>query len=130
MKVKLLYNFGEKFIFETESEKTFIMDENAPRPMELLLISLSGCTGIDVVEILKKMKVPYEKLEVLVDGKRANEHPRRYESIKIIYRFYGKNLLEYREKIERAVLLSQEKYCSVKASLNSDITHEIEIINL
>ncbi|MCS7245769.1 MAG: OsmC family protein [candidate division WOR-3 bacterium] len=130
MKIKLSYSLGKEFIFETESGKTYTMDENAPRPMELLLISLSGCTGIDVVEILGKMKVPYEKLEIFVDGKRASEHPRRYEYIKIIYKFYGKKLSEYREKIERAVLLSQEKYCSVKASLNSDINHEIEIIDL
>lgn len=125
MIVKLEYS--DKFIFESETGRKLVVDENTPKPMELLLIALIGCTGVDVVEILNKMKVQYEKFEIIADGKRSENYPKRYEYIKLIYKFYGKNLNKEKEKIERAVSLSQNKYCSVKASLNANIDYSIEI---
>ncbi len=130
MIVKLDYKFKDRFRFESETGRKLIMDEETPRPMELLLISLLGCTGIDVVEILNKMKIIYDRFEVIADGNRAEEHPRRYEYIKITYKFYGKDLSKYRAQIERVVALSQNKYCSVRASLNSSIEYSIEIYDI
>ncbi len=127
MSVDLFYNFGETFKFQTDDGKEFIMDDKTPKPMQLLLISLLGCTAIDIVDILDKMKVKYERFKISVNGKRRDEYPRKFEYIKITYSFYGENLDQYREKIERAVYLSQEKYCSVKASLNALVEYEIKL---
>ncbi|MEO0144475.1 MAG: OsmC family protein [candidate division WOR-3 bacterium] len=129
MIVKLEYK-DDNFLFESETGRKLIMDENTPRPMELLLMALIGCTGIDIVEILNKMRVQYDRFEIIADGKRAQEHPRKYEYIKLIYKFYGKDLDKEREKIERAVSLSQNKYCSVRASLNSIVEYSIEIFEV
>ncbi len=130
MIVKLDYKFEDRFRFESETGRKLIMDEDTPRPMELLLMALLGCTGIDIAEILKKMKIIYDRFEIVADGERAKEYPRRYEHIKITYKFYGKGLSKEKEKIERAIELSQNKYCSVKASLNSSIEYSIEIYDI
>lgn len=84
-------------------------------PMELVLISLAGCTGIDVVSTLRKQRQPLENLKVQVRGKRAVPHPRVYTEIEIIYLLWGKGLKQ--EAIERAIRLSEEKYCSVSAMM-------------
>ena len=127
MSVNLFYNFDGVFKFQTEDGKEFIMDERSPKPMQLLLIALLGCTAFDIVDILNKMKVKYEKFKISAEGKRREEYPRKFEYIKITYSFYGENLEQYKEKIERAVYLSQEKYCSVKASLNAVVEYEIKL---
>ncbi len=127
MSVDLFYNFSEGFKFHTDDGKEFIMSDKTPKPMQLLLISLLGCTAIDIVDILDKMKVKYDKFKISANGKRREEYPRKFEYIKITYSFYGKDLEQYKEKIERAVHLSQEKYCSVRASLNAIIEYEIKL---
>ena len=102
---------------------TFYMDareisgglDSAPTPMELLLVSLMGCTSMDVVAILEKMKVYDYDYKTGIDFKKAEEHPKIYTEIELTYIFKGKNLPK--DKIEKAVMLSQEKYCSVSAML-------------
>ncbi|PTW02224.1 MULTISPECIES: OsmC family protein [Halanaerobium] len=96
-----------------------------PRPMELLLSGLAGCTGIDVVLILKKMKTELEDFAMEVDAERAEEPPRRFTKIHIKYKFKGKKLDERR--VERAINLSEKKYCSASNSLNAEITSSYEI---
>ena len=96
-----------------------------PRPMELLLSGLAGCTGIDVVLILKKMKTELEDFEMEVNAERAEVAPKRFTKIHIKYKFKGKKLDE--RKVERAIKLSEEKYCSVSSSLNAEITSSYEI---
>lgn len=98
---------------------------NGPRPMELLLSGLAGCTGIDVVLILKKMKTELEDFEMEIDAERAEEAPKRFTKIKIKYKFKGKKLDE--RKVERAIKLSEEKYCSASNSFNAEITSSYEI---
>ena len=95
--------------------------------MEMLVMGIAGCTGMDVVSILEKMRQPLSGLEVEVVGDRAQLHPKRLKAISIRYRFRGSGLA--REKVERAVELSQTTYCSVLASLRDDcpITTSIEI---
>ena len=96
--------------------------------MDLLLYGLAGCTGIDVVLILKKQRQPVEDVQVKVTGQRASEHPKVYTSIHIDYRVTG-NLKP--EKVERAIQLSEEKFCSASAMLRktAKITHSYQIIS-
>ncbi len=86
-------------------------------PMEMLLLGLAGCTGIDVVLILPKMRQPLESLRVEVRAKRAKSHPRVYTEIEITYMLSGEELSE--QAIKRAIELSEEKCCSVSAMLGS-----------
>ena len=103
-------------------------DDLGPRPKKLMLIALAGCTGIDVIMILKKMKVEPEAFNVIVEGDLTEEHPMRYQKMKVIYQFKGKNL-PY-DKLEKAVKLSEEKYCGVSAAyrLAMDLSVEIRVI--
>lgn len=98
---------------------------NGPRPMELLLSGLAGCTGIDVVLILNKMKTELEDFEIEIEAERAEEHPRSFSKIHINYKFKGKKLKP--RKVERAINLSEDKYCSASNSFNAEITSSYEI---
>jgi putative redox protein len=96
-----------------------------PTPKPLLLTSLAGCTGMDVAAILQKMQMPYDSFEVQVEGDTTEEHPKTYSAIRLRYVFTGSELDE--AKIEKAVRLSQEKYCGVSAMLKqvSQVDYEI-----
>lgn len=103
-------------------------DDLGPRPKKLMMAALAGCTGIDVISILKKMKVEPESFNVIVEGDVADEHPMRYYKMKVIYQFKGKDLPM--DKLEKAVKLSEEKYCGVSAAyrLAMDLSLEIRVI--
>ena len=94
-----------------------------PSAMETLLLALAGCTGMDVVSVLGKMRAPFEGLEIRVSGDRRNEHPRIFTHIRLEYVFRGGALKP--EQAGRAVELSQTTYCSVSAMLraSSDLTY-------
>lgn len=98
-----------------------------PRPKALTLVSLAGCTGMDVISILTKMRVQPDDFDVNVTGELTEEHPKYYKSIHIVYTFKGKDLPM--SKLEKAVNLSQDRYCGVSEMLrkSSKITHEIVI---
>ena len=96
-----------------------------PRPKKLMLTALAGCTGIDVIMILKKMKVVPDSFHVIVEGEMTEEHPKYYHKIKVIYQFKGKDLPK--DKLEKAVKLSDEKYCGVSALYKKAIDIETEI---
>ena len=83
-------------------------------PMELLAVSLAGCTSMDVVSILVKMRQPLESFRVEVRGEKAEEHPKRFTSLEVVY--YLKGALD-EQKVRRAIELSETKYCSVEATL-------------
>lgn len=104
-------------------------DDLGPRPKKLMLTALAGCTGIDVISILKKMKIVPESFHVIVEGDLAEDHPKKYEKMKVIYQFKGKNLPL--DKLEKAVRLSEEKYCGVSAVYRQAIamSHEIRIVD-
>ena len=99
-----------------------------PRPTELLLMAVAGCTGIDVVSILRKMQVEFMDLEILIGGTRMPDHPRYYTSMEIVYRVTGDSVP--REKVERAAELSLSKYCTVSQTLlgRVHISHRVEIL--
>lgn len=85
-------------------------------PMEMLLLSLAGCTGIDIVSILKKKRQPLHDFRVRVRGKRAPTHPRRYTDIEVEYIVWGEGIEP--KAVEQAIALSKEIYCSVSAMLS------------
>ncbi len=84
------------------------------RPKALILTSLAGCTAIDVVELLKKMRVEFSDFGIKVSGELTEEHPTTYHTVQLTYQVKLKNA-EDRDKMEKAVNLSQEKYCGVTA---------------
>lgn len=100
-----------------------------PRPKKLMLAALAGCTGVDVIMILKKMKVEIDAFNVIVEANVTDEHPKHYNNMKVVYQFKGKDL-PY-EKLEKAVKLSEEKYCGVTAVYRKamDVETEIRIVD-
>lgn len=97
-------------------------EDRAPRPTELLLVALGGCTGMDVVSILEKMRTPPRSLEILISADRAPDHPKAIRKAKLLFR--AEAVPE--ENLRRAVQLSQERYCSVAHSLSAEITAEAQ----
>ena len=97
-----------------------------PSPMETLALSLAGCMAIDVLMILEKSRVPVEGLEIDLSGERADDPPRRFTSLNLVYRLRGPGPGDH-SKVERAVRLSREKYCSVLHTLQPDLELDIEI---
>jgi putative redox protein len=111
----------------TDASETIGGNNLGPRPKKLLLAGLIGCTGIDVVSILKKMKLEPDAFKLEAKAESSEEHPKVYTKIHLTYHFKGKNLPL--DKLERAVSLSQEKYCGVSAMLKkaAHLTYEIVI---
>lgn len=101
-------------------------NNSGARPTELLLNAVAGCTGIDIISILHKMRLNPTSFHMEVEGTRADDHPRRFTDINIHYALEG-DLPE--EKVIRAIQLSKDKYCSVAHSLNSTITASYSINN-
>ncbi|MCR2044126.1 OsmC family protein [Anaerosalibacter massiliensis] len=114
---------GHTFI--TDASKDIGGNDFGPRPKQLLLAGLIGCTGIDIMSILRKMKVELDDFNIEVETNNTEEHPKVYENIHLTFKFKGKDLP--RKKIERAVYLSQEKYCGVTAMLEkaTPVTYNI-----
>jgi putative redox protein len=110
-----------------DGPKQFNGSEAGSRPMELLLISLGGCSGSDVVSILTKKRVSIDQLEINVTGDREDTHPKVFSKIHLEYVFYGNNLPV--QDLERAIDLSQNKYCPISAMLRKscEITHSYRI---
>ncbi len=121
MKAKIKWLDGRAFVGESGSGHAVVMD-GAPeaggrnigvRPMEMLLIGFGACTAFDVVMILEKGREKVTSLEIELDGERAAEEPKVFTHVKMIYRLKGKNLKP--AAVERAIKLSEEKYCSATA---------------
>jgi putative redox protein len=111
--------------FKVDADAEFGGKDRGPRPKPLLLAALAGCTGMDVASIVGKMRMPFDSFEVEVDGELGKDYPHVYTRIHIRYVFKGGAL--DRDKIEKAVKLSREKYCGVSAMLENacSVTHEI-----
>ena len=108
---------------------SIILDGNStkgPGPMDALLLAVAGCMAVDVQLILERSRVPVTGLEVAVEGERAPTHPKRYTRVHLAYFLEGPRE-EHQAKVERAVTLSREKFCSVLHSLRPDIDFEFEI---
>ncbi len=127
---------GMQFVGSADSGHAVVMDapasvggsDSASRPMELLLMAFGGCTGMDVISILRKKKQNVSRLELNVKGEQAENHPHMYTAIHIEYVITGREVSE--DAVKRAIELSLEKYCSVGATLGkaAKITHSYKII--
>ena len=98
------------------------------RPMEMLLLGVAGCTMIDVVTTLKKMRQNLTHCETKISAERADEHPKVFADIHIHFIVQGKDLDS--KKVDKAITLSAEKYCSASIMLGktANITHDFEVI--
>jgi putative redox protein len=117
----------DSHLVRMDSDRQYGGLDEGPQPKPLLLAALAGCTGMDVVSLLQKMQVPFEDIDLIVTGELTDEHPRYYRSIHVVYELYGRDLDQ--EKIEKAVRLSQEKYCGVSYMLRqaAELTWEIRL---
>lgn len=136
MKNKIELNWMDAMAFSADvNDHSITLDADemvggtnrGPRPKPLMLVALAGCTAMDVISILKKMKSEPDDFSVSVEAELSNDHPKVYQSFHITYLFKGEGLDP--EKLEKAVLLSQEKYCGVSAMYRefATLTHEIKI---
>ncbi len=114
---------GHKVIVDADVESGG--SDLGPRPKRLMLSALAGCTGIDVIMILKKMKVVPDAFNVIVEADVTGEHPKHYYKMKVIYQFKGRDLPL--DKLEKAVKLSEEKYCGVTAVYKKAMEMKTEI---
>ena len=119
----------QQFVAVSPSGHAIALDSdhlNAPTPMELLLMALGACTATDIVIILEKKRQKLESLEVLCSGERAADPPRVYTRLDILFRLRGQ--LE-ETGVQQAIRLSEEKYCSVSATLKktAELTWRYEI---
>ena len=107
--------------------KAFGGSESASMPMELILMGLGGCTGMDVLAILKKMKINLDDFRIDITAEQAEDYPKVFTHIHLKYHLYGVGIDP--DKVERAIDLSQDKYCSVSAMLRKTATidHVYEI---
>ena len=116
---------GHKIVVDAKEEVGG--QDKGPRPKPLMLAALGGCTAMDVISILKKMRVELKSLNVIVEGELTEEHPRHFHKMHVIYEVEGENLPM--DKIQKAVTLSEEKYCGVSVVYRQalEITSEIRI---
>ncbi|MCK4678648.1 MAG: OsmC family protein [Bacteroidales bacterium] len=134
--IKVNIDWMEDMAFETEiNGHKLILDadesvggkDRGPRPKPLTLVSLGGCTGMDVVSILNKMRVNFESCRVSIEAEQTDEHPKYYHKIHLTYIFKGNDLPM--AKLDKAVNLSQDRYCGVSTMLRNraELTYEIVI---
>jgi putative redox protein len=132
MKAQVKWIDEELFLGTSESGHTLMMDANggslAPSPLENILISLGGCSSVDVVSILKKSRQDIRNCVVNITGTRVDSVPRLFSDIHLHFTITGNAVKE--KQVERAVKLSADKYCSVALMLNTkvNITHDYTVI--
>ena len=135
MKETINVNWKENMCFEAEVNGHKIVldavdavggENKGPRPKPFMMVALAGCTGMDVISILKKMRVEVDNFNVKVDGELTEEHPKQFHKMHVTYEFWGKDLPM--AKLEKAVNLSEERYCGVSATYKKVIGLTSEII--
>ena len=125
---KVSYVQGLQFVGTASSGHAIVMDgdpevggsNTAPKPMELLLLGLGGCSGMDVISILRKKRQDITGLEIHIKGTRADTYPKNFTEIDLEFIVNGKNISE--DAVKRSIELSVNKYCSVKATLEGAAT--------
>jgi len=121
--VKVKWIDGMRFVASDDKGHSIVMDDSKEHggegsgfsPMQLLLAALGGCTGMDVISISRKQRQKLTDLEILVSGERVTDFPRVYGKVHADYRLRGSNLKE--KAVQRAIQLSEGKYCSVGATI-------------
>lgn len=133
--IEAFHNTGMSFKTDFDGNEV-IMDAKkevggqglGPSPKHLLLNALAGCTGMDVVSLLKKMRVDYSDFSIEIIGHLTNEHPIAYDKIEMIYKV--KTTEEYHAKFKKAVDLSQDRYCGISYMLGKAAKLTKEIVYL
>ena len=117
---------GHKIIIDAEPDVGG--EDLGPRPKPFMLAALGGCTAMDVISILKKMRVEVKSLNVKVEGELTEEYPRRFYKMHVTYELEGDDLPM--DKVKKAVALSEDRYCGVSAVYKDalELTSEIRII--
>lgn len=138
MEAKVTWNKGLHFTATTPDGMSLELESSPPpgeqkkgmSPMQLLAVATVGCTAMDVISILEKMRQDVTGFEVNFNGDRATDHPKVFTDIEVEYVVYGRDLAP--DKVEKAVTLSIERYCSVNAMLAKavPIHHTIQIIEV
>jgi len=131
MEARLKWIDGLQFVGEAPSGHAVLLDggkegggaDTAVHPMEMLLLALGGCTGMDVISILRKKKQAVSGFEIRLKGERAPDHPKRFVRIELEFVIRGKDIDE--AAVARAISLSYDKYCSVRATLQGTPTIEV-----
>ncbi|MBL0387957.1 OsmC family protein [Tumebacillus sp. ITR2] len=100
-------------------------EDSGVRPMELVLMGLGGCMGVDISMILEKMRLTLDEFRMEINGDRAEQHPQRFTDITLHVVVKGPDLTQ--EKVQRAIVLSKDTYCSASASLNANIRVTYEV---
>lgn len=137
MKETVSISWLENMAFETEINGHKIVidavdevggENKGPRPKPFMLAALGGCTAMDVISILKKMRVKLDDFKVIVSADLTEEHPKHFYKMHVVYEFTGKDLPM--AKLEKAINLSEERYCGVSESYRKtmELTSEIKII--
>lgn len=123
-----MYFVGELNGFEVpvDADEKVGGRNRGPRPKGLILTSLVGCTAMDVISILRKMKIEPDEFSVEAETELTDEHPKVFKKVVITYRLKGEGLVP--EKVEKAVKLSQDKYCGVSAMLKKAVPLEYNIV--
>ncbi|HMK56580.1 MAG TPA: OsmC family protein [Dissulfurispiraceae bacterium] len=129
---------GFQFVGESGSGHAVIMDASPEAgktttgmtPMEMLLVATGGCSGMDVASVLSKKRQDVIDIRVGVNGEKAENHPHRFVDIKLEYTITGRDISEY--AVKKAIEMSIEKYCSVKATLegSAKISYTYKIVNI
>lgn len=116
---------GHHIAMDTQTESGEMSAGSSPK--QLMLAALAGCTGMDVVSVLEKMRVELKAFDIKIEAEMTDEHPKYYSSFHIVYLFTGENLPM--DKLEKAIELSQERYCGVSYMYKqfAKITYEIKI---
>ncbi len=127
-KARVIWTDKDRFLGEADSGHALVLDtgqvKTASTPIEMVLIALCGCTASDVVGILRKKREPFTALEVEAQAERADDHPKVFTHIRLVYRVRGKVT---HKAMEDAVRLSKEKYCSVSAMLEKSAKIDVAI---
>jgi putative redox protein len=127
--VQVKWTGGVQFLANDEHGHVVVTDRDGHgfKPPNLLLASLVGCAGIDVVEILKKKRQDFTAIEATIDKENALDPPWTIEKIQVEWTVRGRNLKE--KAVEDAIRLAEEKYCSVWASLKSEMVTRVRVVN-
>jgi putative redox protein len=137
MKAEAVFVDGLRFVASADSNRSIVVDgaptgggaDTAIHPTELLLVGLITCTGMDVVSILRKMRVAFRDFRVTAEAEREPEYPKAFTAIRLTYSIRGRDVPE--DKVTKAIELSQDRYCTASASLRKavPIIHTLAIQN-
>ncbi len=133
MKARVRFNEGMQFVGLPDSGHSVLMDatsevggfDSAARPLELVLVGLGGCTGMDVVSLLRKMRADFTGFETIIEAERRREHPKSIKKVNILYKVWG---AVSEEDLTKAIQLSLEKYCPVANTLKPAVELEYEYL--